>query len=63
MATCHNTCSAPKMFYTTYYTTSSFNEILFINMLYRASTITGLLVYFTKRTGYLKMPFLQFFLY
>ena len=30
---------------------------------YRASTITGQTVYFTKRTEHLKMLFLQFFLY
>ena len=28
---------------------------------YRASTITGLTVYFTKRTGHLKMRYSQFF--
>ena len=31
--------------------------------IYRASTITGHTVYFTKRTGHLKMLFLKFFLY
>ena len=34
---------------------------LIIIILYRASTITGHTVYFTKRTGHLKMRYSQFF--